>query len=111
VFDSGKHFKLCYRTVWLIGPIRKLRRKWSVVNTAPETYDASKLVTTVKSFIVQAQRRADQRLRRQFDLDNWPNSDEIKRIITVILHSLNCLITRQTLNQVHSCSFNNNYFF
>ncbi len=87
MFVTVKPFKLCYRIVWLIGPIRKLRRKWSVVNTAPETYDASKLVTTVKSFIVQALRRADQRLRRQFDLDNWSNSEEIKRIITVIFYA------------------------
>ncbi len=35
MFVTGKRFQLCYKTVQLIGPIRKLQRKWSVVNTVP----------------------------------------------------------------------------
>ncbi len=38
VFFTSKPFQLCYRTVQLIGPIRKLRRKWSAVNTIPGGY-------------------------------------------------------------------------
>ncbi len=35
VFDTDQPFQLCYGTVQLIGKIRKLQRKWSVVNAAP----------------------------------------------------------------------------
>ncbi len=35
MFDTGKPLQMCYRTVSPIGPILKLRRNWSVVNTVP----------------------------------------------------------------------------
>ncbi len=38
VFVNNKHFKSCaVQCNWLIGPIDKLQRKWSVVNTVSDS--------------------------------------------------------------------------